>query len=370
VDAGAYLRLARVVKSYDGVSNAVDDVSLDIARGEFITLLGPSGSGKTTTLTMIAGFEAPTGGTITLEGRDLTRLKPWQRNIGMVFQSYALFPHMTVEKNVAFPMRMRGVGAHEVRRRVREVLELVGLSAFLGRHPRELSGGQQQRVALARGLVFSPDLLLLDEPLGALDKNLREQMQVEIKRIHREVGITTIYVTHDQTEAMTMSDRIAVFNAGHIEQVASPLEIYHRPATRFVGEFVGDSNFLSGVVAETSPLRVAIGGLGEIMLASAVPWPRGTPLQIMLRPERVRAFPSSASGWVSTEMRIETIINYGESILAIGQALGQMFRCRIAGDAPENLHEGAEIRISWPAADMHVIPEQRIRFQNSVCAGL
>jgi putative spermidine/putrescine transport system ATP-binding protein len=207
----AYLRLRKVVKSYDGKTNAVDDISIDVERGEFITLLGPSGSGKTTTLLMIAGFETPTSGVIELGGRNLVWSKPYERNIGMVFQNYALFPHMTAAKNVLFPLRMRRFPKKEINARVERMLELVGLRRFADRYPRELSGGQQQRVALARGLVFNPDVLLLDEPLGALDKNLREQMQVEIKRIHREVGITMIYVTHDQTEAMTMSDRIAVF---------------------------------------------------------------------------------------------------------------------------------------------------------------
>ena len=240
----AYLALRQLAKSYDGVTLAVDGISIDVDKGEFVTFLGPSGSGKTTTLVMVAGFEAPTSGEILLAGKDLTRLKPWDRNIGMVFQNYALFPHMTVARNVAFPLRMRRVTKAEMARRVREVLALVGLETFAERYPRELSGGQQQRVALARGLVFDPDVLLLDEPLGALDKNLREQMQGEIKRIHREVGITMIYVTHDQTEAMSMSDRIAVFSRGRLEQIGKPLEVYHRPQTRFVGEFVGDFEFL------------------------------------------------------------------------------------------------------------------------------
>jgi len=214
----AYLRLCNVVKSYDGKTPAVDNISIDIARGEFVTLLGPSGSGKTTTLLLIAGFEYPSGGTIELAGADLSLRRPYERNIGMVFQNYALFPHMTAVKNVMFPLRMRRFPRRERHARAQKMLELVGLGEFADRHPRELSGGQQQRVALARGLVFNPDVLLLDEPLGALDKNLREQMQLEIKRIHRELGITMVYVTHDQTEAMTMSDRIAVFRNGAREQ--------------------------------------------------------------------------------------------------------------------------------------------------------
>src|SRR5919197_5262183 len=252
------------MKSYDGKSNAVDDVSIDIERGEFITFLGQSGSGKTTTLMMIAGFELPTDGVIELGGHDLTLQKPYQRNIGMVFQNYALFPHMTAVKNVIFPLKMRGFPRGDMQARAEKILALVGLSRFADRYPRELSGGQQQRVALARGLVFNPDVLLLDEPLGALDKNLREQMQVELKRIHREVGITMVYVTHDQTEAMTMSDRIAVFNHGSLEQIAPPLEVYHRPRTRFVGEFIGDSNFFTGRVDAGAPGLVHLDGLGPI----------------------------------------------------------------------------------------------------------
>ena len=263
----SYLDLRDLEKSYDGRTNAVDHVSISVEKGEFITFLGPSGSGKTTTLMMVAGFEEPSSGQIVLAGQNLTRQRPWQRNIGMVFQNYALFPHMTVAQNVAFPLRMRRVKQVDARRQVSEMLALVGLADFARRHPRELSGGQQQRVALARGLVFSPDVLLLDEPLGALDKNLREQMQMEIKRIHREVGITMIYVTHDQTEAMSMSDRVVVFNRGRVEQCGPPLEVYKRPQTRFVGEFIGDSNFFAGHVGRGRPDMIEIEQIGSIRLA-------------------------------------------------------------------------------------------------------
>src|SRR5207248_6305334 len=264
----AYLRLRAVVKSYDGYSNAVDNISIAVERGEFVTFLGPSGSGKTTTLLMIAGFETPTSGIIELDGHDLTLSKPYQRNIGMVFQSYALFPHMTAMANVLFPLKMRRFPRKEIFVRAERMLELVGLRAFANRYPRELSGGQQQRVALARGLVFDPDVVLLDEPLGALDKNLREQMQVEIKRIHRELGITMIYVTHDQSEAMTMSDRIAVFCNGCIEQIGVPLEVYNRPATRFVGAFVGDSNFFAGRIDPARPGWAELRGIGPVSIAA------------------------------------------------------------------------------------------------------
>src|SRR5436309_12606102 len=285
----AYLSLRNIVKSYDGRVNAVDNVSIDIAKGEFLTFLGPSGSGKTTTLMMIAGFEAPSAGAIELEGDDLTRRKPYERNIGVVFQNYALFPHMTVQENVAFPLRMRAFPRAQQAERVREILDLVGLRWFADKHPRQLSGGQQQRVALARGLVFNPDVLLLDEPLGALDKNLREQMQVELKRIHREVGITMVYVTHDQTEAMTMSDRIAVFNHGTLEQVAPPLEVYHRPRTRFVGEFIGDSNFFTGRVDSAHAGRVDVDGLEPIPVDPEA-WRRlgASRVDVLARPERVQ----------------------------------------------------------------------------------
>ena len=304
----AYLRLREVVKSYDGKVAAVDHISIDVERGEFVTFLGPSGSGKTTTLLMIAGFEHPTGGAIELDGHDLVARRPYQRNIGMVFQSYALFPHMTAARNVAFPLRMRRFPRREIRPRAEKMLALVGLGGLAERYPRELSGGQQQRVALARGLVFDPDLLLLDEPLGALDKNLREQMQVEIKRIHREIGTTTIYVTHDQTEAMTMSDRVAVFRNGRIEQVGSPLEVYNRPVNRFVGEFIGDSNFFAAHVDPARPGWIELDRIGPVRIAAAN-LPAGA-VDLMIRPERLRPRPASGSDDNAFDMMVDDIINY------------------------------------------------------------
>ena len=348
-----YLSLRNVVKTYDGKSNAVDDVSIDISRGEFVTFLGPSGSGKTTTLMMIAGFETPTAGTIALAGHDLALARPYERNIGMVFQNYALFPHMTAEKNVIFPLRMRGFPRDDMQARARKMLDLVGLSRFADRYPRELSGGQQQRVALARGLVFEPDVVLLDEPLGALDKNLREQMQVEIKRIHREVGITMIYVTHDQTEAMTMSDRIAVFRDGRIEQVGSPLEVYHRPASRFVGEFVGDSNFLSGRIDPARPGWVALDGIGPARIVQTDA-PAGA-VDVMIRPERLRVRSGEAGDANPLDMTIDDIINYGDSLLAIGTTHGKPLRARLVGGAADMLQRGATLRLAWSPADAHVL---------------
>ena len=351
----SYLRLHRLVKSYDGRVNAVDDISVDIARGEFVTFLGPSGSGKTTTLMMIAGFEEPTSGVIELAGEELTRRKPYERNIGVVFQNYALFPHMTVARNVAFPLRMRRFPRADQAARVRDILALVGLSEYAGRHPRELSGGQQQRVALARGLVFNPDVLLLDEPLGALDKNLREQMQVELKRIHREVGITMVYVTHDQTEAMTMSDRIAVFNHGTLEQVAPPLEVYHRPRTRFVGEFIGDSNFFTGTIDPAHRGRVDVDGLEPIPVDPEACRRIGSGrVDVLVRPERVQLGGRGVPEVLS--MKVTVTVNYGDSVLVIGDARGHALRMRIAGAQPEAIREGATVTVGWAPGDAHLIP--------------
>jgi putative spermidine/putrescine transport system ATP-binding protein len=350
----AYLRLDRLAKSYDGRVNAVDDVTLDIARGEFLTLLGPSGSGKTTTLMMIAGFEHPSRGLIELAGEDLTRRKPYERNIGVVFQNYALFPHMTVARNVAFPLRMRGFPRAQQAARVGEMLRLVGLADYADRHPRELSGGQQQRVALARGLVFNPDVLLLDEPLGALDKSLREQMQVELKRIHREVGVTMVYVTHDQTEAMTMSDRIAVFNHGRLEQVAPPLEVYHRPRTRFVGEFIGDSNFFTGTIDPGRWGRVELDGLGSIEAdPDACRRIGGGRVDVLVRPERLQLVGPSVPNTIT--LKIAVIVNYGDSVLVIGDARGHTIRMRLPSPPPPSIREAATLTIGFHPPDAHLL---------------
>ncbi|WP_157357631.1 ABC transporter ATP-binding protein [Amycolatopsis nigrescens] len=237
------IRISGVSKVFPGMHRpAVDDVSLDIAAGEFMTFLGPSGSGKTTTLSMIAGFTTLSAGSICIDGTDISRLKPHKRDLGVVFQQYALFPHLTVARNVAFALEQRSVSKPDIQTRVREALELVGLADFADRLPRQLSGGQQQRVALARAVVYEPRALLLDEPLGALDKKLRDQLRREIARMHRELGMTFLFVTHDQEEALTLSDRIAVFNNGHVEQVGTPSELYERPSTLFVAQFLGESN--------------------------------------------------------------------------------------------------------------------------------
>jgi len=248
--AAPLIEFAGVSKVYPGATEpAVDRLDLAIARGEFLSLLGPSGSGKTTTLMMLAGFESVSTGTIRLDGQPIEALPAHKRNLGVVFQSYSLFPHMTVAGNVAFPLQMRGVPAGEIDLKVRAALARVRLEAFAGRRPNQLSGGQQQRVALARALVFEPSVVLMDEPLAALDKKLREEMQLEIRRLHRELGVTMVYVTHDQGEAMSLSDRVAVFNHGRVEQLGAPAELYDRPAGAFVAGFVGDNNAVAGRVA-------------------------------------------------------------------------------------------------------------------------
>src|SRR5438132_13959277 len=316
--------------------------------------LASSGSGKTTTLLMIAGFETPTSGVIELDGHDLVRSKPYERNIGMVFQNYALFPHMTAAKNVVFPLKMRRFPKRDIEARARRMLELVGLRRFADRYPRELSGGQQQRVALARGLVFNPDVLLLDEPLGALDKNLREQMQVELKRIHREVGITMIYVTHDQTEAMTMSDRIAVFCNGKLEQVGSPLDVYNRPANRFVGEFVGDSNFFAGRADPARPGWIQLSGLGPVRVAGELP---AGEVDVMVRPERLRLRrPNEGDGMDNLiDLIVDDTINHGDSVLVIGKTRGLPLRARLSSKDGAALGPGAALPLAWAPADAHVL---------------
>jgi spermidine/putrescine transport system ATP-binding protein len=268
---------------------AVRRTDLAIRRGEFFSLLGPSGCGKTTTMRMIAGFEEPTAGTVFLDGRDVTGVSPNKRDVNMVFQSYALFPHLSTYQNVAFGLERKKVSRSEIQRRVGEIMEIVSLTGMEKRAPREMSGGQQQRVALARALVNRPRALLLDEPLGALDLKLRQQMQVELKRIQREVGITFVYVTHDQGEALTMSDRIAVMQAGVIDQLGSPREIYERPATKFVAGFIGTSNLISGQVGGVESGRAVLdyGDQGRVV----VPVPRavspGDAIEVSVRPEKI-----------------------------------------------------------------------------------
>ncbi len=343
-----YLQLANVKKAF-GDFVALDDIDLTIEKGEFVTFLGPSGSGKTTTLMIIAGFENATRGSITIDGQSLSGLAPQERNIGIVFQNYALFPHKTALENVYFPLQMRGTGKAEGLRKAAEMLELVGLEGFGHRYPKELSGGQQQRVALARALVFEPDLLLLDEPLGALDKNLREAMQIEIKRIQRRLGVTTIFVTHDQTEAMSMSDRIVVFSNGQIEQAAAPLEVYHRPATRFVADFIGESNLLDAKVLDAAAGRALSPVLGEVRYDPAAhgALSDGQEVCLLIRPEHLKLSRTPLPDRSHASMTVETIVNYGDNALVIGRKDAAQIRVRVPGADVVILKEGDPCYVNW-----------------------
>lgn len=351
-----YLQLTGVNKTF-GDFTALDAINLDIEKGEFVTFLGPSGSGKTTTLMIIAGFEDATHGSITIEGQSLAGLAPQERNIGIVFQNYALFPHKTAAENVYFPLQMRGVKKGAGLKKAAEMLELVGLDGFAHRYPKELSGGQQQRVALARALVFEPDLLLLDEPLGALDKNLREQMQIEIKRIQKRLGVTTIFVTHDQTEAMSMSDRIVVFSDGQIEQAAAPLDIYHRPSTRFVADFIGESNIFDATVTDASRCVAESATIGTVTYAreGQVPVSNGDHVSLMLRPEHLKLSRTPKEGRMNAPMTIETIVNYGDNALVIGRKDGTPIRVRVPGADVVILEEGDTCFVSWTEEHLFVL---------------
>ncbi|MEP2027935.1 MAG: ABC transporter ATP-binding protein [Paracoccaceae bacterium] len=279
----------RVQKSYDGENLVVKDLNLSIGKGEFLTMLGPSGSGKTTCLMMLAGFETATHGDILLDGKPINNISPHKRGIGMVFQNYALFPHMTIAENLSFPLEVRKMGKSEREAKVKRALDMVQMGEFGGRRPAQLSGGQQQRVALSRALVFEPDLVLMDEPLGALDKQLREHMQFEIKRIADDLGITVVYVTHDQTEALTMSDRVAVFEDGRIQQLAPPDLLYEEPQNSFVAQFIGENNTLEGVVQEIKDgiALVKLDGGGLIDAKPVNVSQAGERTQVSIRPERV-----------------------------------------------------------------------------------
>nr|WP_116087076.1 ABC transporter ATP-binding protein [Tropicimonas sp. IMCC34011] len=284
-----FVAFERVQKSYDGETLVVKDLNLDMPKGEFLTMLGPSGSGKTTCLMMLAGFESATHGEIKLAGNSINNIPPHKRGIGMVFQNYALFPHMSVAENLAFPLEVRKMGKSEREAKVRRALDMVQMGSFGGRRPAQLSGGQQQRIALARALVFEPELVLMDEPLGALDKQLREHMQFEIKHISDNLGITVVYVTHDQTEALTMSDRVAVFDDGRIQQLAPPDELYEAPKNSFVAQFIGENNTLEGVVetisGERCTVRLDNGSVIDAMPVNVTE--SGQRTRISIRPERV-----------------------------------------------------------------------------------
>lgn len=309
----AFVAFERVQKSYDGEILVVKDLNLHIGKGEFLTMLGPSGSGKTTCLMMLAGFETATHGDILLDGSPINNIPPHKRGIGMVFQNYALFPHMTVGENLAFPLEVRNIGKSERDDMVRAALDMVQMGEFAGRRPAQLSGGQQQRIALARALVFKPELVLMDEPLGALDKQLREHMQYEIKHLHESLGITVVYVTHDQSEALTMSDRVAVFDDGRIQQLAPPDELYEKPENAFVAQFIGENNTLLGVITAQDGDIVSVdveGGL-QVQALAVNCGGVGSKTTLSLRPERVSL---TNEGPNATEARVLELIYLGDHI--------------------------------------------------------
>jgi spermidine/putrescine ABC transporter ATP-binding subunit len=356
---GAQVIFDRIEKQYGNVM-AVREVSLDIAPGEFVTLLGPSGSGKTTTLMMLAGFEIPTAGEIYVDKDPIAAVPPYRRNIGMVFQNYALFPHMTVGENIAFPLQMRKVSKSEIQQKTRDVLALVGLPGYEARYPRQLSGGQQQRVAVARALVFNPRVLLMDEPLGALDKQLRERLQLEIKALHDQLGVTIIYVTHDQEEALVMSDRIAVMNDGRIEQCGPPTELYDEPANRFVADFIGESNFIDGKVTthvgETT--CVAVPGLGEVRARRKPDAESGIEAALTVRPEKIVTTDESAipgmnvvSGTVSDVIFVGEMRRYVVTLPG-GQELVLKAQNRTG---VQSFGRGDPIKVAWSIDDCRLV---------------
>jgi spermidine/putrescine ABC transporter ATP-binding subunit len=348
--AAGTVTLNGLVKRY-GTTVALDGVSLSIVPGEFFTLLGPSGCGKTTTLRSVAGFVTPDAGVVAINGADVTGVPPHLRHVGMVFQHYALFPHRSVAQNVGFGLRMQRVDRAEIARRVAEALALVQLPGHSGRYPSQLSGGEQQRVALARALVTRPAVLLLDEPLGALDKKLRDHMKIELKRLQREVGITTIYVTHDQEEALTMSDRIAVMHRGRVEQVAAPRGLYETPATAFVAGFIGNINLLSGRAAGAN--TVACGGA---TLAATGAARAGAAVAVALRPERILLDPVAALDTVLS-MTVAHVVYQGETVrYLLKSEAGLELQAVELGEV--RFATGARVRAGWAAADARIIQNE------------
>jgi putative spermidine/putrescine transport system ATP-binding protein len=348
-----------VTKSYDGKVDVVKSLDLTLQRGEFLTLLGPSGSGKTTTLMMLAGFEEPTRGVIELEGRRLNNVPAHRRGIGMVFQNYALFPHMSVAENLAFPLQMHGAPAAEIPARVKRALDMVRLGALGDRKPAQLSGGQQQRVAVARALIYEPKLVLMDEPLGALDKQLREQMQLEIKHLHESLGVTVVYVTHDQSEALTMSDRIAVFHHGVIQQLATPTELYERPANAFVASFIGENNRLDGRITSRDGgfCRVRIGDGTEVRAKLVADLPVGSEVVLSIRPEQVRIGDTAGDG-NRFDARLEEVIYLGDHCklrLVLGGS--DAFVAKIANTADASrMTRGDAVIASWRPESCLALP--------------
>jgi putative spermidine/putrescine transport system ATP-binding protein len=353
-----FVKFDKVDKSYDGKVLVVKDLNLDIAEGEFITMLGPSGSGKTTCLMMLAGFETPTNGEIYLEGNPISNIPPHKRGIGMVFQNYALFPHMTVYENLAFPLRVRKFSKDETDKKVEKALSMVSLSGFGNRMPAQLSGGQQQRVAVARALVFDPAVILMDEPLGALDKNLRESMQYEIKHIHESIGVTVVYVTHDQSEALTMSNRIAVFNDGKVQQLSSPDRLYEEPVNSFVAEFIGENNTFAGEVVEISKdkCKVKVSNGKEILANPILVNAKGDKTTVSLRPERAIIDPEEKMD-NKFKGKIEEVIYHGDHTRLRLDLLGNNeFILKVPNSSARmDIELGNEINIGWNSYDARAL---------------
>ena len=357
IDGDADLALRRIVRRFGDVV-ALSGVDLTVHPGELLTILGPSGSGKTTLLKIIAGFELPDEGSVSLKGNDITFATPAKRGIGMVFQNYALFPHLTVAQNVAFPLEMRRVPRAQIGERVAAILHLVDLAALGARLPRELSGGQQQRVALARSVVFDPGLLLLDEPFGALDRKLREQMQLEVKRLQRRLGLTALFVTHDQEEALVLSDRIAVMSQGRIEQIGTPEEIYAHPVNWFVADFVGESNLFCGrLVADDRGKTFALMEGGARMAVPPSSFALNTNVGVLVRPERPRLL---ADGQVADNVmlaRIVEVVYVGESVkyrLRIDAAYELLVRWPFR-EHGTRMTVGDDVKVGWNVHDMHLV---------------
>ena len=356
------VRLDGVSKHYGPVV-ALKGIDLDVYTGEFVTLLGPSGSGKTTLLNVIAGMAAPTAGRIWIDGQDATHLQPGKRGLGMVFQNYALMPHMTVFENVAFPLRVRKVPGTEIRRRVAEVLELVRLPNVANRKPAELSGGQQQRISVARCLVYNPAIILMDEPLGALDKKLREEMQLELKQLHSNLGITALYVTHDQEEALTMSDRIVLMNTGEIEQMGTPRDLYFHPTSLFSAEFLGDSNILDGkVVARGTSVTVRTEVCGCICAEVPAFAEVGNRVKVLIRPENLIMVSTNETTDLPNrlEARMVDTISFGGVVksflrLADNSTIVVQELVRHGRHSPER---GSAVTVAWPAEGALVLPEK------------
>ena len=356
----AFVRFQDVQKSYDGEILVVKGLNLDISKGEFLTMLGPSGSGKSTCLMMLAGFETPTHGEILLDGNSITNIAPHHRGIGMVFQNYALFPHMTIYENLAFPLEVRKMSADVIKEKVGKTLDMVRMGGFENRRPGQLSGGQAQRIAVARALVFEPELILMDEPLGALDKQLREQMQYEIKHIHENLGVTVVYVTHDQSEALTMSDRVAVFNDGIIQQLATPEVLYEQPENAFVAQFIGENNKLEGHIKsqlDNKLCEVELAGNQVVTALNVQGRDIGADTSMSIRPERVILNPRDDQVDNKATGKITESIYLGDHLRLNVRAFGEQEFVMKVPNATEHssLIEGTEVSVGWRSEDCRAL---------------